>query len=257
MENGFFVVSFTNQEDYLVALQGGPWVITDHYLLVQRWRPNFSLLNSEEPTKIAIWIRNTNLPLEFYNGRFLFKIGSLIGKTLKLDLETSITTRGKFARICVEIKLGRKLKPMIEVKGRRYNVEYEGLHLIYFTCGKYGHTQNFCMKGGKNKDGEREAQARIEGEAAPYGNPRSTGGFNVLRNVGEEIENRDQNRRRGPGPRPTNDQEPQPGKGRGPSHIKRGKKGELERRFVKELQPSDAPPPKPLEAKAMDEDPKG
>ncbi|RYR28867.1 hypothetical protein Ahy_B01g053066 isoform C [Arachis hypogaea] len=35
----FFLVSFGSQEDYGHALFEGPWMIADHYLLVQRWRP--------------------------------------------------------------------------------------------------------------------------------------------------------------------------------------------------------------------------
>ena len=36
----------------------------------------------------------------------------------------------------------------IEVRPRRrtYNVEYEGLQLIYFHCGKYGHRKEMCSK---------------------------------------------------------------------------------------------------------------
>ncbi|KAI9076940.1 hypothetical protein K1719_041102 [Acacia pycnantha] len=33
--NGFFVVKFSNKEDYLNALTGGPWMIFDHYLTVR------------------------------------------------------------------------------------------------------------------------------------------------------------------------------------------------------------------------------
>ncbi|KAI9119911.1 hypothetical protein K1719_009300 [Acacia pycnantha] len=39
--NGFFVVKFTNQDDYINALTGGPWLIFDHYLTVRPWEPNF------------------------------------------------------------------------------------------------------------------------------------------------------------------------------------------------------------------------
>ncbi|KAI9113517.1 hypothetical protein K1719_015444 [Acacia pycnantha] len=42
LSNGYYIVSFSNKEDREYAFQEGPWMIEDHYLIVQRWRPNFS-----------------------------------------------------------------------------------------------------------------------------------------------------------------------------------------------------------------------
>ncbi|KAI9113143.1 hypothetical protein K1719_015668 [Acacia pycnantha] len=39
--NGFFVVKFTNKDDCLQALTGGPWMVFDHYLTVRPWEPLF------------------------------------------------------------------------------------------------------------------------------------------------------------------------------------------------------------------------
>ncbi|KAI9097782.1 hypothetical protein K1719_025553 [Acacia pycnantha] len=39
---GYFVVKFTNKEDYLNSLTGGPWMIFDHYLTVRPWTPQFN-----------------------------------------------------------------------------------------------------------------------------------------------------------------------------------------------------------------------
>ncbi|GAU14562.1 hypothetical protein TSUD_96260 [Trifolium subterraneum] len=38
MDDGNFLVYFTTKADYLHALYEGPWMLADHYLLVQRWR---------------------------------------------------------------------------------------------------------------------------------------------------------------------------------------------------------------------------
>nr|KYP36275.1 hypothetical protein KK1_042632 [Cajanus cajan] len=64
---------------------------------------------------------------------------------LKIDKLTSLHSRGKFARICVEINLSRKLVSMINVMGHIIKLEYEGLHAICFKCGKYGHKQDQCI----------------------------------------------------------------------------------------------------------------
>ncbi|KAI9106887.1 hypothetical protein K1719_022415 [Acacia pycnantha] len=51
---GYFVVKFTNKEDYLNSLTGGPWMIFDHYLTVRPWTPQF---NPKRATvdKVAVW----------------------------------------------------------------------------------------------------------------------------------------------------------------------------------------------------------
>lgn len=63
---------------------------------------------------------------------------------LKIDTHTSIHSRGKFARICVEIDLSYKLVPYFTVLDDEFSLEYEGLHSICFGCGKYGHKKENC-----------------------------------------------------------------------------------------------------------------
>ncbi|KAJ1424808.1 hypothetical protein SESBI_11520 [Sesbania bispinosa] len=62
-------------DDYKHALYEGPWLIADHYLLVQRWRP---LFNPYQDTvrKIGVWARNPQLPIELYNKHFLWRVAA-------------------------------------------------------------------------------------------------------------------------------------------------------------------------------------
>ncbi|RYR62925.1 hypothetical protein Ahy_A04g020682 [Arachis hypogaea] len=134
-----------DEKDYSHALLRGPWMIAGYYLIVQRWKPFF--LSSENVVKkIAEWICIPNLPIELYNYHFLWRVGSAIETMLKIDKATSIHFRGRFARIFVEIDLSKKLVPRISVLGSTLNIEHEGLHLIYFTCGKYGHRTDQCSE---------------------------------------------------------------------------------------------------------------
>ncbi|CAL1413223.1 unnamed protein product [Linum trigynum] len=41
MDKDFFLVKLGNDQDYFKALSDGPWVIFDHYLVVQQWTPAF------------------------------------------------------------------------------------------------------------------------------------------------------------------------------------------------------------------------
>lgn len=162
LPKNFYVVQFTSTEDYLHALFNGPWMLADHYLLVQRWRP-FFITNATIESKVAVWVRIPELPLEFYNDRFLWRVGAKLGSLLKIDRLTSIQSRGQFARICVEIDLSKKLVPTIKVMGAVMRLEYEGLHVVCFACGRYGHKQDSCPELQKQAAME-EKQEAVGGE---------------------------------------------------------------------------------------------
>ncbi|KAJ1403694.1 Zinc finger, CCHC-type [Sesbania bispinosa] len=62
------------------------------------------------------------------------------------------TERAKFARICIEIDLNKILISQFSLEKRIYNVEYEGLHLVCFQCGRYGHKKEGCPLLLRNDD---------------------------------------------------------------------------------------------------------
>ncbi|XP_028791001.1 uncharacterized protein At4g02000-like [Neltuma alba] len=144
IDNGYFVASFKEEEDMNRIYHNGPWMFSNQYLVVQRWRPNFDPWNAELQKKIAVWVRLPLLPLELLNAASLRKIGDLMGKTLKIDRITYTSKRGRYARICVEVDLKRRLEAAINIFGQKRFIEYEGLHLICFCREKYGHHRESC-----------------------------------------------------------------------------------------------------------------
>lgn len=85
------------------------------------------------------------------------KLGEKIGRSIRADYATSITSRGKFARMCVKVDFLKKLLPKFRLKNRIRKIEYEGLYLVCFKCGIYGHREevfgyNDGKDGGMNKD---------------------------------------------------------------------------------------------------------
>lgn len=122
---------------------GGPWMVADHYLTVRTWHPNFDPFEASID-KVAVWVRLPDLAMEYYDSAVLWKIGDRIGKTLKVDRATSGGLRGNFARICVEVDLTKPLLAKIKLRRRILRIMYEGLHLICFQCGQYGHKQEIC-----------------------------------------------------------------------------------------------------------------
>ncbi|RYR20286.1 hypothetical protein Ahy_B03g065399 [Arachis hypogaea] len=67
-----------------------------------------------------------NFSIKLYNHYFLWKIGSIIDIVLKIDKATL------------------KLISKILVSETTLNIEYEGLHLICFNRGLYGHCFDLC-----------------------------------------------------------------------------------------------------------------
>ncbi|XP_061362264.1 uncharacterized protein LOC133306016 [Gastrolobium bilobum] len=142
LENDYFLFRFSNKNDYSHVLEDGPWIIADHYVVVQRWRPFFNPYD-DEIIKLAVWIR------------------SIFGRTLKIDRnsirkrdsgEGDITERAKFARICVEVDLRKSFLSKFRIADRIFHVGYEGLHLVCFACGKYGHRRDQCSHSNLQQD---------------------------------------------------------------------------------------------------------
>ena len=149
--HGYYVVKFANLEDRSKVMIEGPWKIMDHYLTVQRWRPNFHP-SSATIGSTAVWIQLPELPLEYFNGDVLMEIGRLVGIPLKLDSNTTLVTRGKFARICVEVDLRKPLVSRVKVGRHIQRIEYEGLHTVCFYCGVVGHRMEDCLSKPRSDD---------------------------------------------------------------------------------------------------------
>ncbi|CAN1339568.1 hypothetical protein LINPERPRIM_LOCUS38538, partial [Linum perenne] len=135
--------SNTADKDYFKALTGGPWMILDHYLIVQQWNPSFRVSN-KLPSKMVVWVRFPHMPIQLYHKEVLISLDNLVGKTIKIDYNTQSAERGKFARIAVEIDLSEALVPGIDLDGAWQRIEYENLPNLCFECGKVGHLLDSC-----------------------------------------------------------------------------------------------------------------
>lgn len=155
LENDYYIVQFSKEEDYMFALQEGPCIILDHYLVVQRWRSEFDPC-TDNFSKVAVWISIKSLPVEYVNPTCLWRLGNVVGRSLKVDIytlnligEQLRVERGRFARVCIEIDLRKSLLAKVRCGRKMYVVEYEGLGLICFGCGRYGHRKDECSLGKK------------------------------------------------------------------------------------------------------------
>ncbi|KAI9073119.1 hypothetical protein K1719_044928 [Acacia pycnantha] len=142
-------------EDYARVLTGGPWVIFGAYLVVQPWTIDFDH-RSANISSVVAWIRVPGLSFRYYHKSTLRAIGNLLGEVVKIDYRTETRGRGRYARIAVIVDLLQPLIPWIKVDGKTYGVEYEGLPVICFGCGKYGHSKERCPARNPQREGAQD-----------------------------------------------------------------------------------------------------
>lgn len=138
LENEYYLVRFHSIDDYKFARDQGPWSILDHYFMVKEWTPNFDPITNKTE-KLIVCVRIPCLPIEYFDYEILKKVGEKIGKPISGDHNTGRATRGRFARICVEIDITKPLLTMFKLHKRVRHIEYEGSHLVCFECGIVGH----------------------------------------------------------------------------------------------------------------------
>nr|KYP70390.1 hypothetical protein KK1_009606 [Cajanus cajan] len=160
VSHGYFMVKFDLEADRERVMHGGPWMLFDHYLIVRPWSPEF-VASATKVDSTLVWVRFPGLGVMFYDESVLLTIASAIGKPVKVDLNTLNMTRGRFARVCVEINLNEPVVGRFFLNGVWYNVEYEGLHLLCSSCGCYGHILRNCPHAARpvakaNGVGEKE-----------------------------------------------------------------------------------------------------
>ncbi|CAN1120771.1 hypothetical protein LINPERHAP2_LOCUS401 [Linum perenne] len=140
---GFYVIRFESVADQERAMFGGPWMIGDYYVVLQSWRPYFRPEASNLST-LRVWVRLPGLPIEYFDAAILRTIGDKIGTTVRIDHTTLTGNRGNFARICVEVDLAKPLLSKYKLRHRVRRIEYEGLHIVCYSCCCYGHKQESC-----------------------------------------------------------------------------------------------------------------
>ncbi|PKI71793.1 uncharacterized protein LOC116209086 [Punica granatum] len=160
LPNDFFIVKTHEDRDF--ALYRGPWTVLGHYLTVREWVPDFLPLEAKID-RVAMWVRIPNLPMEYQNEILLRRTGYALGRPIRIGQNTVNLARVNFVRACVEVNLEEPLRPSVELLGAVYRVEYKGVNLICFKCGRVGHQREGCAD---EQSASSEANAREENKEA-------------------------------------------------------------------------------------------
>lgn len=157
----FFLVRFSLKVDYERVLREGPWFVGGHYLSIRKWEPNFKP-STATVSSVAVWVRLPQLPIEYYEPSVLRDIGLAIGPVLRIDTHTASESRGRFARICVQVNFDHPLIKLIRIGGIEQPVQYEGINALCFSCGRVGHKVDACPYTVRApcKDGEDKEEGK-------------------------------------------------------------------------------------------------
>ncbi|KAA3462487.1 reverse transcriptase [Gossypium australe] len=77
----------------------------------------------------------------------LWQFGGLffcVGRVIRIDWNTEDVQRGGFARVCIDLDLTKPSCSSVRLGKVCQRVEYDGLQLICFQCGKFGHRKDSC-----------------------------------------------------------------------------------------------------------------
>ncbi|MBA0828031.1 hypothetical protein Goarm_012757 [Gossypium armourianum] len=66
---------------------------------------------------------------------------------LEDEFELEVGNRGHFGHIVMVVNVNKPLIPYVGIDGRAQVIKYEGLLVICYGCGCYGHSQATCSKG--------------------------------------------------------------------------------------------------------------
>ena len=139
----FYLVKFSLAKDVDRVLKEGPWFIGQHFLATRQWETDFKA-STATLSSVAVWIRLPELPIEYYDHDMPLKIGKVVGPVLRLDSNTAMGARVRFARLCVQVNLDKPLIKRVHTGKNVLSIQYEGINSLCFSCGRVRHRKEAC-----------------------------------------------------------------------------------------------------------------
>lgn len=145
---GRILFQFFHRLDHKRVVEGGPWSIGSHPLIIHQMRVG-EVPHSVPLNKILFWVQIYNLPM----GCFSEKVGRMLGDFIGTFVEYVVSNKGvawkPFMRIRMELDVNLPLKRGKKIRtgmgsSSTVTFKYERLQLFCFICGKLGHTESGC-----------------------------------------------------------------------------------------------------------------
>jgi len=147
--NGWILFRFSNLQDIHLVWEGRPWFVSGLNLVLRRWEPFFDPFSSTIQ-RIDQWVKITRLPLELWEEETFKKLLADVGQFIKMDDITLNRSKGKFARVCLNIDITKPLRGSLflpvpnQLKPFEVPISYEGLHEVCALCGSDAHGIETC-----------------------------------------------------------------------------------------------------------------
>jgi len=147
--NGWILFRFSNLQDIALVWNGRPWHVSGLNLVLRRWEPFFDPY-SATIHRIDQWVKITRLPLELWEEDSLKTLLQDVGQFIKVDDITLNRSKGKFARVCLNIDITKPLRGslFLPIPNQPHPLEvpisYEVLHEVCALCGSNAHDLEVC-----------------------------------------------------------------------------------------------------------------
>ncbi|XP_027156871.1 uncharacterized protein LOC113758040 [Coffea eugenioides] len=138
----------SEEEDYTRLWCRRSWYVGKFHMSLSKWTIDFK--PGVESSIAPVWVNFPGLPLPFFEKQFLLKLGTLLGRPLKVDEATASLKRPSVARILLEIDVLQSPKSRIWIGDDQWGfwqkIEYKGYPAYCGFCSLIGHTESVCHR---------------------------------------------------------------------------------------------------------------
>ncbi|GJU71748.1 zinc knuckle CX2CX4HX4C containing protein [Tanacetum coccineum] len=157
---GFFFFKVDSRAGLEAVMEGGPWLIRKSLIILKKWSMDTRLLK-EELTRIPIWVKLHDVPIQVFEEDGISLIAKFIGKPVMLDFYTSSMCneswgRSSFARCLIEVNSEAGLVDVVTIgipslygdgfTKETIHVEYEWKPPRCDICKIFGHVHDHYPK---------------------------------------------------------------------------------------------------------------
>ena len=143
------LLRFTTVADKEFVWFNRPWFVKGLNFVLCSWVPYFDPY-SASVERIDKWARISRLPCEFWAEHTLIQLLKPIGDVVRVDHNTLLRKKSRFARVCVNIDVTKPLPGTLSIPTPKtllkIPITYEGLHEVCALCGGSDHLLELCPR---------------------------------------------------------------------------------------------------------------
>ncbi|KAF7807159.1 cysteine desulfurase mitochondrial-like [Senna tora] len=144
-----FLLHFAKEKDMDKALENGPWIFRNRWMILTRWRRGLEGSN-DLLTKVDIGVQIWGTPLHCRTAKVAEKLCSLLGAVKEVGLYEDQNSGNVFMKGLVEFDLKKPVRKganLGNVKDGVFWVDfrYEKIPRCCYECGLFGHEESECV----------------------------------------------------------------------------------------------------------------